>query len=77
MPRKTLPANIHLDVPLLRAITAIRVQLDNELQDNPGLPNFIVELDDALEAAEDHWNETKHPDFIRIRVKYHESDFIL
>ncbi len=77
MPRKNLPANLRLNVSLLRAITAARVALDTELEDNPQMPTCLIDLDNALENAEDEWFENKHPDFIRICVKYHESDFTL
>jgi len=77
MPRKKLPANLRLNVSLLRAITAMRVALDQELQDNPGLPTPIIELDDALELAENEWFDNKDRDFLRIKVKYHEADFTL
>lgn len=77
MPRKTLPANLRLDVSLLRAITAMRVVLDDQLQNNPQMPTSLIELDDALETAENAYFEDKHPLFIVIKVKYHEADFTL
>jgi hypothetical protein len=77
MPRKKLPADIKLDVPLIRAITALRVTLDSQLLSNPQMPTELIELDDALERMEDWWFEKQHPLMLTTMVKYHESDFTL
>ena len=77
MPRKKLPAHLKLDVPLIRAITAIRVQLDNQLENNPNMRSELIALDDALEKAENDFYEHRPADYSIIRVKYHETDFIL